>query len=203
MNTQLLLDLLGYGSSIIVLISFLMSSVVKLRIINSIGCIVFIIFAVATKSYPTAFLNVCLVGVNIYYLIKLRKSDKHYSLVEGKPEDAFLQYFLKQYKDDIAIYFPGVHVANEDVDVAYITCCNGVPAGVLVGVKKEEGTVEVVLDYTTPEYRDCSVGAYLYEQLPSLDVKKLCLMNASDKHASYLTKMGFAKVGNAYVKNLD
>lgn len=203
MDMQLFLELMGYLSSVIVLVSFLMSSVVKLRIINSIGCIVFVIYAILIKSYPTAFLNACLIGVNIYYLIKLTKSDKHYSLIEGKSDDAYLVYFLNHYKDDIASYFPGVNAVDEEVDSAYIVCCNGVPAGVLLGNKKEDGVLEILLDYTTPEYRDCSVGAYLYEQLPSLDVKKLCMANASDKHVSYLDKMGFQKMGEAYVKTLN
>ena len=184
------------------MISFLMSSVVKLRVINSIGCIVFVIFAIATHSYPTAFLNICLIGVNIYYLVKLTKSDNHYSLIEGKADDGYLKYFLNHYKDDIAVFFPGVHAQSETVDVAYITCCNGVPAGVMLAKKMEDDTLDVVLDYTTPEYRDCSAGKYLYEQLPSLDVKKLYVKEASEKHLSYLKKMGFVKEGEGFVKSL-
>lgn len=203
MDTQLLLELMGYVSSIIVLISFLMSSVVKLRVINSIGCIVFVIYAILIKTYPTAFLNICLIAVNVYYLIKLTKSDKHYSLIDTDAKDGYLAYFLNHYKSDIAIYFPGVHALQESVDAAYIVCCNGVPAGVLLGKKQADGTLEVLLDYTTPEYRDCSVGGYLYEQLPSLDVKKLYLKEASEKHIPYLNKMGFAKEGSAYVKSLS
>ena len=202
MDTQLILELMGYLSSVIVLISFLMSSVVKLRIINSIGCIVFVIYAILIKSYPTAFLNACLIGVNIYYLVKLTKSDKHYSLIDTTVEDGYLTYFLNHYKNDIAVYFPGVNPMQEDVNTAYMVCCNGVPAGVLLGKKDAAGTLDVILDYTTPEYRDCSVGVYLYEQLPSLDVKKLCLKEASEKHIGYLNKMGFVNEDNVFVKFL-
>ena len=37
MSNHMLIELVGYVSSILVLIAFLMSSVVKLRIVNSIG----------------------------------------------------------------------------------------------------------------------------------------------------------------------
>ena len=202
MDTQLILELMGYLSSIIVLISFLMSSVVKLRVINSIGCIVFVIYAILIKSYPTAFLNVCLIAVNVYYLVKLTKSDKHYTLVDTNVKDGSIAYFLSHYKNDIAVYYPGVHDLQENADAAYMVFCNGVPAGVLLGKKQEEGTLEVLLDYTTQEYRDCSVGVYLYEQLPSLDVKKIYMKEASEKHVPYLNKMGFVKEDIGYVKNL-
>ena len=202
MSYQTFLELMGYLSSVIVLISFLMSSVVKLRVINTIGCVIFVTYAILIRSYPTAFLNVCLICVNIYYLVKLTKSDKHYSLVEGKADDGFVQYFLNYNKEDIAVYFPGVNALNEAIDAAYVTYCNGTPAGILLGKKQEDGTLKIVLDYTTAEYRDCSVGVYLYEQLPSAGVNKLVMAEPSEKHVGYLNKMGFVKEGDTYSKNL-
>lgn len=202
MDTQTILELVGYLSSILVLISFLMSSVVKLRVINSIGSFIFTIYAILIHSYPTAFLNACLICVNIYYLIRLTKTDKHYSLVDGKADDAYLKYFLNYYKDDIAAYFPDMDVNAVQMDAAYLVCCDAAPVGVLLGKAQGEGALEVVLDYSTPQFRDCSVGAYLYEQLPGKGVKKLTYAQASDKHAAYLQKMGFVKENNAYVKTL-
>ena len=76
MNSQIALDLLGYTSSIIILISMLMSSVIKLRIINSIGTTIFTVYAILSKTYPTAVLNTCLVLINIYHLYQDTKKQK-------------------------------------------------------------------------------------------------------------------------------
>ena len=76
MNSQIALDMLGYTSSIIILISMLMSSVIKLSIINSIGTTIFTVYAILSKTYPTAVLNTCLVLINIYHLYQYTKKQK-------------------------------------------------------------------------------------------------------------------------------
>ena len=82
--------------------------------------------------------------------------------------------------------------------------CGGDPAGLLLGTEVAQGTLSVKLDYSTPTYRDCSIGAYLYGKLPAKGVHTLAFAGEESKaHAAYLTKMGFAKENGAYVKRLD
>lgn len=57
MDTQMIVELIGYAGSALVLVSFLMSSVVKLRVINMIGGMVFGTYAVMIRSYPTAIMQ--------------------------------------------------------------------------------------------------------------------------------------------------
>ena len=85
----MLIELVGYISSILVLIAFLMSSVVKLRIVNSIGSFMFAVYALLIQSYPTALMNLCLVGINIYYLVRLKKPDRQFDLIKGNTDEAF------------------------------------------------------------------------------------------------------------------
>ena len=58
---------------------------------------------------------------------------------------------------------------------------------------EEPTRLEVVLDYTTPRYRDCSVGKYLYSCLPDLGFDELVAEGSSKQHIKYLKKMGFHK----------
>ena len=74
MDTQMIVDLVGYFASLLVLVSFLMTSVIKLRIVDSIGALIFAVYAVIIRSYPTALMNLALVGINMYYLYKIIKS---------------------------------------------------------------------------------------------------------------------------------
>ncbi len=208
MNTHMIIELVGYFSSILVLISFLMTSVVKLRVINSVGGFIFAIYAMIIQSYPTALMNFCLVAINIYYLVRLKKTDKHYDLVESKVTDkgqgdSMLRYFLEHYKEDIQVFFPEFNPKQLQVDTAYLICCDANPAGVLLGKKQRDNSLEVYLDYSTPTYRDCSVGTYLYSRLPEKGIQSLTYSKASKKHEAYLQKMGFVREDGTYVKNLS
>ena len=197
-----MIEMIGYLGSALVVASMLMSSVVKLRIINTIGSGIFAAYALMIHSYPTALMNVFLVGINVYNLVKLSQKDRSYDLVEGTWGEGLLRYLLDYYREDIQTYFPGF-TPDCGADRAYIVCCNGNPAGVLLGIDGGQGTLQVLLDYSTPTYRDCSIGTYLYSRLPSRGVHTLVFSGKeSQAHAAYLTKMGFAKKDGAYVKNL-
>ena len=106
MRLELILELIGYLGSLLVIISMLMTSVVKLRIINTIGSVIFCAYALAIHSYPTAAMQVCLIVINIINLYKLNNTKKEYSAVEAKSDDGFLSHFLSANKEDIQKFFP-------------------------------------------------------------------------------------------------
>lgn len=59
----------GYFASLVLMISFLMKNINKLRIINSIGAVLFIVYGVMLAiSWPIVITNIFILGVNIYYL---------------------------------------------------------------------------------------------------------------------------------------
>lgn len=203
MDTSMLIEIFGYLGSALVVVSMLMASVVKLRVINTVGSIISGTYALIIGSFPLALMNFCLIVINVYNLFRLLKSDKQYDLVEGNTDDAFLEYFLNRYKEDIRFYFPGFKMNQSWKGQAYVVCCNGNPAGVLLGTEKSEGVIDVVIDYSIPAYRDCSVGKYLYSKLPNKKIHTLVFaQEESQAHISYMTKMGFAKEKGVYVKKL-
>ena len=193
MDSSMIIEMIGYLGSALVLISFLMASVVKLRVINSAGGLIFAVYALLIRSYPTALMNFCLVGINLYYLMRLRHPDRHYTLIVEKKDSSVLQAFLVHYGEDISACFPGVRIAAEEADVACMICHNMTPAGILLGKWRESGCLEILLDYSTPEYRDCSVGKYLYSRLPGLGVHSLAYLQEPGKHETSVKKMGVAR----------
>ncbi len=66
-----LTDWVGYAAMATVLISFLMKDVKKLRLINSLGCFLFVIygFLLQPLSLPIIVTNTAIFGINIYYLL--------------------------------------------------------------------------------------------------------------------------------------
>jgi len=59
----------GYLASAVLLISFAMKSMRRLRIINSIGAILFVVYGIMlTTSWPIIITNAAILSINIYYL---------------------------------------------------------------------------------------------------------------------------------------
>ena len=129
--------------------------------------------------------------------------NKLIEIVEASGADPMVKYFVDRNGKDIDVFFPGVEINHTAEEVAYVVCCNGNPAGLLMGTDLGNGAIDVKLDYSIPAYRDCSVGTYLYANLKDFGVKKLIFtQNKVDAHVSYLNKMGFENVDGDYVKNL-
>lgn len=64
----------GYAASLGVLLSFLMKDIVKLRMVNMLGCALFVAYGFLLDiSWPIVITNVAIFGVNGYYLIKNNK----------------------------------------------------------------------------------------------------------------------------------
>lgn len=203
MDTAMLIEIFGYIGSVLVVVSMLMSSVVKLRIINTVGSIVSGIYALICGAFPLVLMNSCLIIINIYNLFKLLKTTQNYDMFDAKADDSSVVYFVNRYKDDIMTYFPDFDASNVDADQAYVVCCDGNPAGLFLGKTMENHGIDVLIDYSTPAYRDCSVGTYLYSQLPGKGIKAVQFAKtATETHVAYMAKVGFVKENNVYIKKM-
>lgn len=59
----------GYVAMLALLISFMMKDLKKLRIINSVGCGLFVVYGfMLATSWPIVITNVAIICINIYYL---------------------------------------------------------------------------------------------------------------------------------------
>ena len=58
----------GYAAMTILIIAFLMKDIKKLRIINTIACLLFVIYGYMLGSFPLMISNAFIGLVNIYYL---------------------------------------------------------------------------------------------------------------------------------------
>ncbi len=67
-------EIIGYTGTLLVLTSFLMKDMKKLRIGNIIGSSTFILYGTLLHSIPIIITNVSIVLINAYYLIKENKA---------------------------------------------------------------------------------------------------------------------------------
>jgi hypothetical protein len=154
----------GYGASILVAISLLMSSILKLRWYNLVGSILFSIYGFAIGAYPVGIINSFIVVINIYYLLKLYSRKENLKIIEVSKNDEYLRSFFSYYDEDIKRFFPGF-VFNLDKDnVAFTVLRNMALAGVFVGKRMNDDTLFIDLDFATPEYRDFKIGNYIFAE---------------------------------------
>ncbi|WP_386692899.1 MULTISPECIES: YgjV family protein [unclassified Lonepinella] len=62
------IEILGYVAMILVSGSFLLKDIIKLRLVNLIGAICFIIYGLLISSFPVTGLNIFVACVNGYYI---------------------------------------------------------------------------------------------------------------------------------------
>ena len=199
MNGDTVLQVVGYFSTVLILISFLMTSVLKLRLVNLIGSAIFVVFAFLTKSYPTAIMNVGLCIINIYFIIRLLRSKRLTLMLPISLDSAYLRAFEELYREDIHRYFPGFDPNASAADTAYFVYYDMDPAGLTMGRRKEDGSLDLLLDYTIPKYRDASVGRFLYPHLLGEEgFTALEFRAPTAYHEKYLKKVGFRKAGDCY-----
>ncbi|CDF80238.1 conserved hypothetical protein [Formosa agariphila KMM 3901] len=64
----------GYLASLVLLISFTMKDVVKLRVINTLGCALFVVYGFMLEtSWPIVITNGAIILINFYYLFLKKK----------------------------------------------------------------------------------------------------------------------------------
>ncbi len=69
-------EYIGYAASFFVLLSFVMKKITTLRMVNIVGCGLFIAYGAFILSWPIIITNVAIVLVNCFYLFQ------HYSSAE-------------------------------------------------------------------------------------------------------------------------
>ncbi len=73
-----MVEIIGYIASVIVLCSFLMKDVKKLRVVNMLGCLMFVIYGFMMPTIrlglPIIITNLAIMLVNFYYLYFAKKS---------------------------------------------------------------------------------------------------------------------------------
>lgn len=64
-------DMIGYIGSVVVLISFLMKNMATLRVVNAIGCGIFVVYGILLSfKLPIIITNSVIIFIHIYYIKK-------------------------------------------------------------------------------------------------------------------------------------
>jgi len=78
-----IVDIIGYIGMAIILYSFTIREMYKLRLINSIGCLFWIAYGIGIMAGPTILVNSCVLVIHSYWFYQNRKG----AGVGGKVEE--------------------------------------------------------------------------------------------------------------------
>lgn len=82
-----MVEIIGYAASVMVAISLTRKDIVKLRVLNFIGCALFVAYGLMLNALPVVATNAFISIVNVYFLIKMYQEKKALQL-EAEPANA-------------------------------------------------------------------------------------------------------------------
>ena len=195
-------ELIGYLGSILVAVSLMMRSLLRLRIINLIGALVFTLYGVLLGAYPVAFLNGLIVCIDLYYLFQMWRQKDFFTFLEVSPKSEYLRAFVDFYKNDILEIIPSYTYKTEEDLLCFFVLRNMMPAGLFIAkVLGEEAHIQ--LDYVIPNYRDFKVARFIFEENAAFfiqrGIRRFVSEGGSAIYRTHLEKMEFVNKGEMYV----
>lgn len=209
---DLLTQSFGYLASVLLAFSLIVTNDIRFRWLNSFGCVAFIIYGIALSAFPIILTNSLLLGINMYYLIKIYRTTENFDLLEFSQKDLIIRKFLSFYQTDIKKYFPQYSIDETGDELRFVVLRDLVIANIFAAHITSEGIAFVKINYTLEKFRDFKVGKFIFEKenkyLFSKGVKKIAYKKVDNKdHERFLKIMGFEQKNIegdlCYVKTLN
>lgn len=199
MDNELWVEVIGYVASGLIILSITQKSILRLRLLGLAGGLIFLVYALLIEAYPIAAVNIIASSIHLWRLRKLvRRKDEVFRVLPVRPESRYLHDFLDFYRGEIQGHYQPEfdYVPGPDLLTAFVLR-DMVPAGLLIGERRDDDTFEVKLDFVIPQYRDFKIGSYVYSRASTLfgdEAPSSVWATASNKdHAAYLRRMGFSR----------
>ncbi len=195
MKPSLAIESIGYLASVLIAISIMMTSVLRLRIFNMAGAAVFSFYGILIGALPVAILNGFLALLNVWFIWRMLGTKAYFQLLPLRPESDYLRYFLKFYRKEIAGILPDFEYKPCDEQITLFILRNCKPVGVFIAKRKSEGMARVVLDFVIPNYRDLKLGRFLFLEQANFfrerGVHEIIVTPRTKDYGPFLAKVGF------------
>lgn len=202
MDADTTIELIGYLASALIVLSLLMASVFRLRIINLVGATVFTVYGLLISSWPVILTNAAIVVIDVYYLVVMlrdRAARGYYEVVAVPPSSPVLARFVIFHGDDMRRFQPSFAGLSDRYE-CWMILRDAVPVGAVIG-ELEGDELELHLDYVTREHRDFTPGEVLFGRsgtFQELGVSSVTSSAETAPHRRYLARMGFERDGNRW-----
>ncbi len=145
------LELFGYVGTVMVVVSMLMTSITKLRIINMCGSVISTIYSIIVGAWPIVVMNTCIFAINMYHVISALKNKSELICVRVGASDGSLQHFISLYEDGIKEKFPEYSFNIDENSDIYIIYRQNLAISFFAG-KREAESYNLNIGYSLPGY---------------------------------------------------
>ena len=200
MGKHFYIELVGYVGSGLIAVSMMLSSILRLRLINLAGAAAFTVYGILIGAIPVAILNGLIVVVNALHLLRMLRVKEYFHILSLRPDSDYLTYFLRFHADDIRNFFPGFehHPAGNQMTLFILRDCT--PAVAFIAEEGPRGVLRVVLDYAIPRYRDFKIGRFLFVSQADFfrqrGIREIVVSPRTAEFGAYLIKVGFEPAGD-------
>lgn len=201
MGKHFYIELIGYVASALIAFSMMLSSILRLRLINLAGALAFTVYGILIGAIPVAILNGLIVLVNAHYLLRMLRAKEYFHLLNLRPDSDYLSYFLVFYERDIGSLNPGFEYRASKNLMTLFILRDCAPSGVFISEKEPGGVLRVVLDYAVPRYRDFRIGRFLFVDKADFfrerGIREIIVTPRTAEFRAYLIEVGFELTGDS------
>ena len=194
---HVLKEAIGYAASLIILVSLLMTSVYRLRLINMVGSLCFSLYGWLIGAWPVCVINLVIAGIDAWYVLQLMRSSAFFDLAPASSLGTeYLKRFFLFHERELLKYVPELTL-EELLDAR--TCIlfrNMLPVG-LFSYRQVGPEANIVIDYMIAEYRDFKAGRYLYKTkrmfFKEQGIKRFHVVARHSSQPKYFQQNGFVR----------
>lgn len=207
MDNQTVFAIIGYVASIILAISLLMKSLIRLRVLNGIGALIYVLYGILIEAYPVAVMNGIIFLIDLYFFLQMLKRRDYFTLMSVEPNSAYLNHFIQFHIQDIHNFFPKFAYKPSLEDIIYFVLRNTIPAGLVI-IRQEQNHGKIILDYALKDYRDFKIGGFIFNDnakvLADHGIEYLTIESKVPSHIRYLHQVGFMESQeNKFIKEMS
>ena len=195
-------DALGWFGSALLIYSLLQARILRLRVLNTVACVILVVFNAVIGVWPMVAMNIVLAGINSFFIVRLlreRGDEQAYTVLEVREDDAYLTHFLGVHRDDIHAFFADFGHGLAAGRSSYLVQHGDETAGVIVVRDEGSGVAQVELDYVTPRFRDFSPGEFVFRRSGLFRDRGFShVLSPPGMVAPYYDRVGFTRQGDRY-----
>ncbi len=199
-NMNIALEAFGYVGTVLVIISMLMTSLVKLRIINMCGSVISTIYSIIVGAWPIVVMNTFIFGINMYQVIKSLKKRNDLTCVPARYDDGSVKHFISLCRDGIKAEIPEYDFNIDENSEVHLIYRESTLISIFAG-KTEAETFIADMNYTLPAYRS-NIDERIFAYFKEGGMKKISTLGGTNSHNEYLKKLGFSECGGSLVREL-
>ena len=196
------MDALGWLGSALLIYSLLQARILRLRVLNTVACVILIVFNALLAVWPMVAMNVVLAAINIVFIVRMlreRDDERTYAVLPVREDDAYLTHFLGVHRADIDRHFGQFAAGAAAGRSSYLVQHGDETAGVMVVRDEGDGVAQVELDYVTPRFRDFSPGEFVFRRSGLFrDRGFRQVLTPPGMVSPYYARVGFTRQGDRY-----